>query len=172
MTAKNKKKKKEDAPLITPRFLGFLVLVALATGFGTFLYQKPSKKYDPHQGNPNVVKLRPIPKDQFKGYKMTAEQTYMEDVVFKYIAKHQTPVKDCYFGFKGKFKVNPKGYKVVIRFTVPQSGKPKDFGLVLNRTQLKVKPILECILKQASKWQFKPHKMKKPLTMRFPFFFR
>jgi hypothetical protein len=183
MTAKKSKKTKskgkdkgkkaaEEKPLLNMRFVGFLILASLASAVITFYYNRPPAKVDPHKKNPNIVKLRPIPKKNFTPYEMSKEQTYMEKVVFKYIRKNQTPVKNCYFGYKGKFRVNPKGYKVVLQFSIPNDGKIKNVRFWEKRTELKVKPIRQCILKEAGKWQFRPHKMAKPLTMSFPLFFR
>ena len=179
MTKKQKKKKQTkaqpeaDQPFFTIRLLSILLVVSIASGVGTYFYMKPASKPNPHGNNPNVIPLRPIPKSKYKGYKPSKVQIYQEENVISYInnKKHQTPIKDCYFGYKGKFKVNPKGHIVVLTFKVQPSGKVTDLGIVQNRTTLPVKPILECILKKASKWQFRPHKMK-AFTMRFPFFFR
>lgn len=173
MTASKKKTSSNDAPqpFFTLGLIGTLLVASIASGLGTYYYMKPEPKASPHSKNPNVFKLKAHSKDKFRPHTFTPVQTYQERFVFPYIRKNQNPIKDCYFGYKGKFTVNPKGYKVVLIFKVPQSGKISDLGLVQNRTTLAVKPILECILKNAHKWQFKPHKMK-PFKMRFPFFFR
>lgn len=159
-------KQSEESPLLTPKLIAFLIAVAVITGVVTYMMRQPPPKQDPHKGNKNVVKLD-MPN---KPYRPTKETIYIEKFVFPQIKDRQKPLKNCYFGYKGKKKRSQKGALVNIQFYIKQDGKVEK--ATLFRSQLKIKEIEQCVLGVVSKWTFQAHSNKKPIRLQYPLYFR
>lgn len=159
-------------PFFTWPLALLLVVAATASGLITYyIQQPPAEPPNPTKRNPNVVPLRPEPlKDWHKKSQLTQEQNYLARKAFPYISKNQKPIKDCYFGYKGKARRPAKGAKVTVSFTIHNDGKVSGIGVF--RDNLKIKPIVSCILKEMEKWKFPRHPFDKPVTLQYPFFFR
>ena len=161
---------KNEKPIFTLPVIMFLLVLFAGTGFAVYWSKKPAPKIDPHSNNPNVIKLRPVPKEKWKPTPLSPEQKYMGKYVFPFVKKHQKPIKDCYFSYKGKQKRPQKGAKVTLQFFVKSDGTIEK--TTIFRSELKIAPIHQCIIKVVKKWKFHTHKQKKPIRLQYPFFFR
>ncbi len=173
MTKKNANLREENkTPFFTPQLAALLVLVAALSALGGYLYrsQQLNKTENPTLKNPNVVPLKPVPKEEYVKQPLSPEHRYIMKYVHPYISKHQNPLKDCYFGYRGPKKLPEKGAKVTIQIFIAKDGSVEKAEIFSS--ELQIKPILECILNQVRQWKFEPHTFKKPLRMQYPFFFR
>ncbi len=159
-----------EKPIFTLPVIFVLLVLFVGTGVTVYFLKKPTPPPDPNANNPNVIKLRPIPADKWKPEPLAPENQYIEKYVFPFIKKNQKPVKDCYFGYTGKEKRPQQGAKVTLQFFIKSDGS---FDKVtIFRSELKIKPILQCIVGVVKGWKVHPHKYKKPVRLQFPFFFR
>ena len=159
-------------PIITLRLIGFLVLVAVLSGGLSYLYKRSAenRKKNPALKNPNVVPLKPMPIEEYMKEPLSPEHKYISKHVHPYISEHQGPIKDCYFGYRGKEKIPPKGAKVTVQIFVAPDGTVKKAEIF--HSELKIKEILSCIISEIKKWRFPPHNFTKQLRFQYPFFFR
>lgn len=169
----NAQASQENKPFFTVPLVLLLVAAATISGLVTYYMKQPAAKPEnPTKRNPNVIPLRPEPiKEWKKKSRLTPEQAYVAKHIFPYIAKNQKPIKDCYFGYRGKAKLPVKtGARVTVKFLVHNDGHISAPGIF--RSQMKVKAIHDCIIKSMKTWKFPSHRLSKPLTMQYPFFFR
>ncbi len=163
----------QNKPFFTPTLFAILIAAGLASAGITYWFrQPPAKPPNPTQKNPNVKQLKAETMEQWrKKSRLSPEHSYVARKVFPYISKNQKPIKNCYFGYRGKEKLPFKtGARVTVKFNVRKDGTVTGVGIF--RSQLKVKSIHQCIMTAMKKWKFPIHHLKKPVDIQYPFFFR
>lgn len=178
--AAQQSKDSQRKPLFTARFVLFLVVVATLSGWVTAkILKKQTVKPNPHAKNPNVIPLRPVPKDKWRPMKADPQRKYIERNVFPYINKNQKPLLQCYFTYRGKPALPKRGGKVTFEFLISQNGdvsKLKVFEGPLDKASIlkidRYPTIKKCLMGHIQTWKFPPHNFSKPLRHYAPFFFR
>lgn len=171
MASKAAASDKETKPLFTLPVVLIIIVISLASASISYYVSQPPTKVNTQAKSKFAVPIGdPIDRRDWRPYQGTPQHRYIEKHVFSYINKHQTPLKPCYFGYKGPEKLPPKGGVITVEFFIEKDGsvsKPRVF-----RAEIKVKEIQECVLGHISKWKFAPHDLEKPLRYQTPFFFR
>ena len=170
-----KQEAQTQKPLFTlPLLVGLVMLAALSAGVSYYLsLSAPKSNVTTQQGKgvPGAIPIGdPIDRRDWRPFEGTPEHKYIEKNVFPYINKNQDAIKNCYFGYRGKEKLPPKGGVITVQFFIKEDGsveKPAVF-----RSDIKVEDIHLCILGKITAWRFAPHTLGKPLSYQTPFFFR
>ncbi|MCB9644543.1 MAG: AgmX/PglI C-terminal domain-containing protein [Myxococcales bacterium] len=163
--------KPEKKSLFTLPIILALVVLSVASASISYYLSKPEPKTNTKALSKFAVPMGdPIDRRDWRPYKGTDQHRYIEKHVFSYINKHQTPLKTCYFGYKGPEKLSPRGGVITVEFFIEKDGtitKPRVF-----RSEIKVKDVQQCVLGHVAKWKFPPHDLEKPIRYQTPFFFR
>lgn len=161
----------DKKPLFSLPLLFAIAIVAIVSAVGGYYYALPAPPPEAAKDNPNVIKVgQPVEKKDWKPYELNDIQKYTEKHIFPYIKKNQGPIKNCYFGYRGKEKLPEKGGKVTVEFTIQPDGSVKDPNLFAS--EVKIHDIESCILKAVSSWKLPPHSLSAPFKHQAPFFFR
>jgi hypothetical protein len=157
-------------PFFTTRLIALIILVGALSASISYFIMRPVTPPDPTKTNPNVIPLKEIPKEDWKPEALSPEHLYIEKHVHTYISKNQKPIRDCYFGYRGKAKLPADGGRITAQFYIEKDGSPT--RIKAFRSNMDIPDIQVCVLNQIGTWQFPPHDLAQAVRVQYPFFFR